>query len=229
MLLVKRICALLLVLCSLFGVQCYPSTGINHNRQPTTKHIPHYTYMQKIKYEVSLFYTKISSNAWWNRITPYNLYLGALPLKNKGHLDKIVGLGVTHLLSMVEDFEIEDGWFNKPVKENDWADLGIFFKQIRVVDCLPLKKEQIDEGIDYLTEILATGNVVYVHCKAGRGRSASIVIAYLMKNQGVSFNEALSFVQRQRPQIKLNKQQRQAILDYFSITWIPITNSIRLI
>jgi protein-tyrosine phosphatase len=182
-----------------------------------TKESSYSYYYKKLKYEASLAYTKLNpSNAWWTKIAPFNIYLGALPLKNEGHLDDIVALGVTDVLSMVEDFELEDGWFNQPIKRADWEDNGIVVKHIQAIDFLPLKQEEIEEGVEYLNASLQEGRTVYVHCKAGRGRSASIVISYLMKYEGLSFDEAFAFVKEQRPHINLNQQQRQAIFDYFA-------------
>lgn len=175
------------------------------------------SYYQKLKYEASLTYTKYGTKGnWWDKIEPFKIYLGALPLKNAGHLDAIINLGIRHILSMVEDFEMEDGWFNTPVKLKDWNESGIEMKHIQAVDFLPLKRSEIDEGVEYLNNVLKEGHSIYVHCKAGRGRSATIVIVYLMKYHQLSFEEAFSFVKKQRPQINLNTQQRQAILDYFS-------------
>lgn len=173
-------------------------------------------YYKKLKYEASLAYTKLNPySAWWTKIEPFNIYLGALPLLNNGHLDQIIALGVTDVLSMVEDFEMEDGWFNKPVKPSDWEANGIVVKHIQAVDFLPLKAEEIQEGVEYLAQKIQEGHLVYVHCKAGRGRSATIVICYLMQYEGLTFEEAYRFVKEQRPHINLNDQQRQAILDYF--------------
>lgn len=170
---------------------------------------------KKLKYEVSLAYTKYSAaDRWWNKIEPLNLYLGALPLENKGHLQAICDLKVTHVLSMVEDFEMKEGWFNTPVKQETWKAHGIEAKQIQAVDCEPLKVEELEEGVEYLARNLAQGATLYVHCKAGRGRSASVVIGYLMKYHHLSFDDALARVKEQRPQISLNTQQRKAMMSY---------------
>lgn len=175
------------------------------------------SYWQQIKYETSLAYTKYGAmDMWWTKIEPFNLYLGALPLKNEGHLEKISELGVTDVLSLVESFEMKDGWVNTPVKGQDWEGKGISFKQIQAADFLPLKQEEIEEGAQHLNTLLQQGRTIYVHCKAGRGRSASIVIVYLMKFQGFSFDKAFELVKEQRPQINLNDQQRGAILEYFA-------------
>ncbi|MCB1083940.1 MAG: dual specificity protein phosphatase family protein [Simkania sp.] len=179
---------------------------------------PNPSYYSLLKYEVSLAYTQFTaSDKWWSKIEPLNLYLGALPLKNMGHLESIAELGVTDILAIVEDFELEDGWFNSPVKEGDWEAYGISIKQIPAVDFSPLTREEIKEGIESLHTLLEDEKTVYIHCKAGRGRSATIVIAYLMEHLGFTFQQAFGYVQASRPQINLNAGQRQAIFDYFSI------------
>ena len=41
--------------------------------------------------------------------------------------------------------------------------------------------EKIEEGLKFIEKIKQEGHSVYVHCKAGRGRSATLVACYLMK------------------------------------------------
>ena len=176
-----------------------------------------YSIIKKLKYETSLEYTKMTSGEWWDKIEPYNIYLGSLPLKNKGHLEKIIDLGVTQIFSLIEDFELKDGWFNVPVKAEDWEKNGIGVERVSATDFDPLTKTQIERSIDHLQKMLEEGHIVYVHCKAGRGRSATALIAYLMAKEGFSFDDALALVKKQRPQINLNAGQRQAIFDYFEI------------
>ena len=37
------------------------------------------------------------------------------------------------------------------------------------------------EGVEFMNRNISKGGVVYVHCKAGRSRSATLVACYLMK------------------------------------------------
>src|SRR5208282_4517297 len=95
--------AILLVL-SLFIAQSHMQAAVDANAPPSL--------YKKLTYEISLGYTQMSSDAWWTNVEPFNIYLGALPLKNKGHLEAIAGLGVTRVLSLVEEFELEEGYLN---------------------------------------------------------------------------------------------------------------------
>ncbi len=47
------------------------------------------------------------------------------------------------------------------------------------------------------------GELTYVHCKAGRGRSTTVVLCYLVKYKGMTPGEALAMVRGKRPQIHL--------------------------
>lgn len=40
---------------------------------------------------------------------------------------------------------------------------------------------------------------MFVHCVQGRSRSATMVLAYLMKYRGMSLNDSFKFVKEKRP------------------------------
>mmetsp|Transcript_1010 Transcript_1010/g.1287 ORF Transcript_1010/g.1287 Transcript_1010/m.1287 type:complete len:445 (-) Transcript_1010:182-1516(-) len=54
----------------------------------------------------------------------------------------------------------------------------------------------MDQGKHY-------GNVL-VHCNKGVSRSTSMVLGYLMKRQGMSYDEALAYVKARRPEVQPN-------------------------
>ncbi len=60
-------------------------------------------------------------------------------------------------------------------------------------------------------EQAAAGEVTYVHCKAGRGRSTTLVICYLVRELGMSPQEAYAFVRQKRPQVCLADGQWNAV------------------
>jgi atypical dual specificity phosphatase len=42
-------------------------------------------------------------------------------------------------------------------------------------------QEILLDGVEFINRTISKGGVVYVHCKAGRSRSAALVACYLMK------------------------------------------------
>jgi protein-tyrosine phosphatase len=174
-----------------------------------------------VAYETSLAYTQLGQGNWWTKIDPFNIYLGGIPLKNKGHLEQIAALGVTKVLGVLEDFELEDGYVNSPAKVADWDTKGISFEQVKAADFLPLTEQEFDDGIEKLDKAFKAGRTIYLHCKAGKGRSVAVLIAYFMKHHKMTFDEAFTLVKNLRPQINLNPAQRKAIFNYFKIPETP--------
>ncbi len=61
--------------------------------------------------------------------------------------------------------------------------------------------EDIARAVDFIKEQIAAGKKTYIHCKAGRGRSVTIAICYLMATRQISAEEAFLHVQSIRPNI----------------------------
>lgn len=56
----------------------------------------------------------------------------------------------------------------------------------------------LDRAVSWVEQHLS-GNRVLVCCRAGMGRSVSVVMAYLCCVQGMTYNEVLKLVMRRRP------------------------------
>ncbi|KAI9906035.1 hypothetical protein PsorP6_014080 [Peronosclerospora sorghi] len=65
----------------------------------------------------------------------------------------------------------------------------------------------------------------YVHCKAGRGRSTVIVVAFLIQCRQMTLDEAFELVKTKRPHVSLYAKQRR-ILREFSQKYSPSTSTI---
>ena len=59
--------------------------------------------------------------------------------------------------------------------------------------------------LNYLRSCLTKEEHVLVHCNAGVSRSATVVIAFLMKEKNFSFQEAFHHVKKRRPCIRPNE------------------------
>lgn len=71
----------------------------------------------------------------------------------------------------------------------------------------------LDSTFKFIEEGKHYGNVL-VHCHKGVSRSASFVIAYLMRKNEFSFDEALTFVQSVRPMVQPNEAFLKQLASY---------------
>ena len=70
-------------------------------------------------------------------------------------------------------------------------------------------------GAMVLASAVSEGKKVYVHCQKGHGRSASLVMAYLL-SQGHDFDEAFLKIKSAREDIHLNSTQVEKLRAYES-------------
>lgn len=179
---------------------------------------------KKVKYEITLINSLVKNSileswSWMSNINNY-LFLGAIPLRNKDHLQKLlVEYKITAVLSVVEPFEWETRClFSDPVTPEEWKKNNIAHMHLNAVDfdAVHFEPEQIHQGVEFIEQQRQAGKIVYVHCKAGRGRSAAVVICHLLRYGGApNINAAISSVKARRPQMHLGVGQRESVQHYF--------------
>uniref|UniRef100_UPI00398EC14F dual specificity protein phosphatase 12 isoform X2 n=1 Tax=Pristiophorus japonicus TaxID=55135 RepID=UPI00398EC14F len=65
----------------------------------------------------------------------------------------------------------------------------------------------LDECVRFVQEALTAATAaVLVHCHAGVSRSAAVVTAFIMKTDGLTFEEAYSKLQAVKPDVKINDE-----------------------
>jgi protein-tyrosine phosphatase len=80
---------------------------------------------------------------------------------------------------------------------NMFTGLGVSYKYVQIQDSLDANiLPHIDSSIRFLKK--CDGNVL-VHCSAGISRSVSIVVAYLMKEKNVSYDNAIDYIRKRLP------------------------------
>jgi protein-tyrosine phosphatase len=65
-------------------------------------------------------------------------------------------------------------------------------------------RDRLPDAIETLLTWNAAGKVTYVHCQSGISRSATVVIAFMMKKHGMGLMEAYGSVWEKRPVINPN-------------------------
>lgn len=95
------------------------------------------------------------------------------------------GPAIAGLLLVAEEFGVEPA---------AWLDYEhIPFKEFSAID-----PARLDRAVAWL-EARAPGTRTLVCCRAGMGRSASVLIAYFCCRQSMSFDEAVALVKARRP------------------------------
>ncbi|OMJ67304.1 hypothetical protein SteCoe_35577 [Stentor coeruleus] len=80
----------------------------------------------------------------------------------------------------------------------------------RTTDITPV----LEKGLKYIDKNISKGENVLVHCKHGRNRSASIVIAYTMLAKSWNFEKSKDFVYSKRPILRIKPK----VQEYLSST-----------
>eukprot|EP00475_Leptophrys_vorax_P009342 TRINITY_DN16197_c0_g1_i1.p2 TRINITY_DN16197_c0_g1~~TRINITY_DN16197_c0_g1_i1.p2 ORF type:complete len:191 (+),score=69.51 TRINITY_DN16197_c0_g1_i1:1329-1901(+) len=81
----------------------------------------------------------------------------------------------------------------------------ITFKGLELMDDEEFNIEPyFDDSYQFIDTALSKGEKILVHCSAGASRSATLVIAYLMKKYNLRLEPTLEYVQRQRPIVQPN-------------------------
>ena len=93
--------------------------------------------------------------------------------------------------------------------EVDDAERGLDLKNylyLPTIDDEAPTMEHLYEGIEFCQRIVGEGGTVYIHCKGGIGRAPTMAVAYFMST-GMSLDEALTFIRKKRPFIKVMPPQ----------------------
>lgn len=172
------------------------------------------TMFGKIAFYPTLYFnmlmSKVSSRAWYNRIDE-TVVLGALPLQH--YCSKLVEEeNIKGVVSLNEEWEMKG---TMPT-EQEWKDLGVEQLKLPTVDYTGTpSQENIQKAVQFISKFRCRQESVYVHCKAGRTRSTTIVACYLVYKNKWTPEEAVDFIKTKRPHIWLRDKQLKSIHTFF--------------
>jgi len=130
------------------------------------------------------------------------LYIGSLSAVND--IELLRDHRISHLVQV-----LDAAWL--PTSEKD----GFDCHRISILDHNTVDlKPHLEGACNYIDRALRSGRNVLVHCQQGVSRSAAIVIAYLIRNHGMSFDTAHALVKRKRACVKPNPGFIQALQEW---------------
>ena len=124
----------------------------------------------------------------FNRITP-SIVLGVAPVF-LSDVEELYGReNIRHVINLCREWNPHASLY---------AEKGITQTFLPTIDFEPPTLEATLQGLAAIEAAKARGESVYVHCKAGRGRSVCIVLAYLVMKEGFTPPDAELFLLSKR-------------------------------
>ena len=162
------------------------------------------TVILKLQFRPMLFcniiLSKIIPNQNWFDAIDDTLILGALPMKSVRKK-----LAVNKVINMCEEWPGPIGEYQANGIEQLW---------IPVLDTTSPSLKQINLAVQFIQQAKESRQTVYLHCKAGSGRSATIAIAWLVHSTSLSLEDAQKHLQSIRPHVSKKLYERQSLIDF---------------
>jgi len=140
---------------------------------------------------------------WWNDIDD-DVVIGAYPFS--WDIPSLKEEGVGAVVNTCEEYA-------GPVDLYKQLDINQF--HMPTVDFMSPSLADCTDAVSFMKKQIADGRRVYVHCKAGRGRSATVVMCWLMATHNLSPEDAQTYLLTKRPHAHKHLFKRQAVRDYF--------------
>ncbi|KAF7819742.1 putative dual specificity protein phosphatase DSP8 [Senna tora] len=155
---------------------------------------------------------------WWDEVDEF-LLLGAVPFPKD--VPRLKKLGVGGVITLNEPYETL-------VPSSLYHAHGIDHLVIPTRDYLFAPSfVDISRAVQFIHQNACCSKTTYVHCKAGRGRSTTIVLCYLVEHKNMTPVAALDYVRSRRPRVLLAPSQwkdfnKQAVQKYSKCLSTPV-------
>lgn len=125
---------------------------------------------------------------------------GSLP--TAADMGRLAAEGVGAVVNMCEEYAGDAATM---------ASLGIEQLHLPTLDYHCPDEAALLRGVDFMQAQVRSGRRVLVHCKAGRGRSAIMVLCYLMATRRIGRVDALGILKAARPRLARGIERHETV------------------
>ena len=140
---------------------------------------------------------------WWDAIDD-DVYMGAMPFSRDVSTFQRIGIGA--VVNTCEEYTGPVATYNRA---------GIVQLRIPTVDFTPPALESVRIAVAFMQQQIGLGRRVYVHCKAGRARSGTVVLCWLIAARGMTPTEAQQRILQRRPHASPHLAQRAVVQQFW--------------
>ncbi|MEM7358130.1 MAG: dual specificity protein phosphatase family protein [Pseudomonadota bacterium] len=129
-----------------------------------------------------------------------DIFVGSAP-QSSVDVARLKQMKITAVLSLQsdEDFAAHRIDWQKVEKAYQYNDIQVY--RFPIIDFDPVDLGlKLAEPVQQLNRLLATGHRLYVHCNAGVCRAPATVLTYLCHYRGMTMEQGLEYIRRNRPQ-----------------------------
>lgn len=141
---------------------------------------------------------------WWDHIDEH-VIVGAYPFSTD--VAALRGEGVRAVVNTCEEYR-------GPMRE--YTQHGIEQLHIPTTDFTHPRLGDIETAVEFIQKYKLQNDSVYIHCKAGRARSATVAMCWLIKYRGMTAEEAQAHLLAARPHINRFLINRPVIKQYLA-------------
>ena len=168
--------------------------------EPAPRLSPFHRVFDRIYPAIRYTYERVLGHAWFSQVTD-RLWLGGAPSYERDY-QEILRLGITAVLDMRAERQADRDFFDAH---------GITHRQLHVPDVTVPDEPTITTGVAWIAAQVADDRTVLVHCAKGRGRSATVLAAYLMQADDLGFDEVATLLRSKRGLVKLQDRHRRVL------------------
>lgn len=139
---------------------------------------------------------------WWDRIDPH-VIVGAYPFARD--VPAMHAEGVRAVVNTCEEYA---------GPQSQYAKYGIEQLHIPTTDFTHPKLDDVSRAVEFVQRHVEVGDTVYIHCKAGRARSATIALCWLMKYRGMTMQQGQAKLLESRPHVNRFLTQRPVVQEF---------------
>ncbi|MEM9587622.1 MAG: dual specificity protein phosphatase family protein [Planctomycetota bacterium] len=140
---------------------------------------------------------------WWDAVDD-RVLVGARPFPSD--VQSLHDAGVRAVVNTCEEYA-------GPIKE--YGRIGLEQLHIPTTDFTHPSLVDVQRAVEFVQRFAEAGDKVYIHCKAGRARSATVAICWLMKYRGLTPQQAQQQLLTARPHINPRLTERPVVRQFY--------------